>query len=141
MAALEPQADTRPGRTSALADTGRSGSLKRPDLSGSYRPGVVIRIEFHPTAALWIMVEVRNSGQKPFNADLTKRAYRRFNGPGRRRNLHLIAHLTALEMRPSFDPRKKNPACGAEHFRPYFLGVAVLWCGRPTIFRSVGRPF
>ena len=38
MAALGWKADTRLGQMSALADTGRSGSLKSPNLSVCYRP-------------------------------------------------------------------------------------------------------
>jgi hypothetical protein len=41
MAALEWKADTRPGRMSALTDTGRSAALKRADLNVSMRQFVI----------------------------------------------------------------------------------------------------
>lgn len=41
METLGWKADNRPGRMSALTDTGRSATLKRPDFNDSYRPGAV----------------------------------------------------------------------------------------------------
>jgi hypothetical protein len=88
MAGLGWKADTRPGRMSALTNTGLSEALKRPDLNVRYRPEADTQEYIDRTAQeLRIFPVKAGAGRRPAPACIT--------------NSDLVGPWLTLPIRPS----------------------------------------